>query len=424
VRNHRLKSVSLGAESQTKVCATGLDMPIKTQVNLVPGLPSNGIDIDQIEKELASMWANASDGENGARSGVTRACALNLIVYTTPRDDRESLDDLLSQVNEQHPGRTLILVADRETRKPRLEAYLSTRCRLLGGTGKQICGEQITIEASGPIVETAATAVAPLLVPDVPVYLWWKDIPHYEDKLFDRMAELADRIIINSAAFDHPYDDLLRLATMIADPSRPVRVSDLNWGELTTWRTLLACFWDVPDYRPLLDKIDRVAVRYRPPSQAPDEIAPKALLLASWFSSRLGWKVVGHVVRTNEGVVECDLSSGDREIIFSLIPDKSVKLNNGMISSFALSATKEAAEFSVALRAGEAKLETEARIGAAHSIGRVLGYQMRSEANRLSRELAFLSHDAVYEEAVAQAARLVEAIINRNRNLKESEGSS
>jgi glucose-6-phosphate dehydrogenase assembly protein OpcA len=387
-------------------------MPIETKGNLVPGLPSKGIDVDQIEKQLASMWANASDGENETRA-VTRACALNLIVYTTPRDDRESLEDLLSQVNEQHPGRTLILVADREAREPRLEAYLSTRCRRLGGASNQICGEQITIEASGPIVDTAATAIAPLLVPDVPVYLWWKDIPHYEDKLFDRMAQMADRIVINSAAFDHPYADLLRLAKMIADPARPVRVSDLNWGELTSWRTLLASFWDVPEYRPLLDKIDRVSVQYCPPSDAPDEIAPKALLLASWFSSRLGWKVVGDAVGVNEGVVACDLNSSDREIILSLIRDQTVELNSGMISSFALSVTKEGAEFSVALRAGATKLETEAKIGAAHSVGRVLGYQMRSEAARLSRELAFLSHDSIYEEVVAQAAQLVEVITIR-----------
>jgi glucose-6-phosphate dehydrogenase assembly protein OpcA len=399
-------------------------MPIETQVNLVPGLPSKGIDVDQIEKELASMWANASDGENGTRSGVTRACALNLIVYTTPRDDRESLEQLLSQVNEQHPGRTLILVADRETREPKLEAYVSTRCRLLGGTAKQICGEQITIEASGPIVETVATAVAPLLVPDVPVYLWWKDIPHHEDKLFDRMAQMADRIVINSAAFDRPYDDLLRLAKMIADPARLLRVSDLNWGALTSWRTLLASFWDVPDYRPLLDKIDRVAVHYRPPSDAPEQIAPKALLLAGWFSSRLGWNVVGDGVRVNKGMVECDLTSGDRQIILSLIQNQTVELDKGMISSFALSATKEAADFSVALRAAATQLETEAKIGAAHSVGRVLGYEMRSEATRLSRELAFLSHDAIYEEAVGQAAQLVEAIINQDPNRNKSDGKS
>ena len=144
----------------------------------VPVSPSKGIDVDRIEMELASMWSKASCSENGTTSsGVTRACTLNLIVYTTPSDDRAELDQMLNQVSERHPGRILILVADRETKEPKLEAYVSTRCRLLGASSKQICGEQVTIEAGGPIVETVATAVAPLLVPDVRVYLWWNDIP-------------------------------------------------------------------------------------------------------------------------------------------------------------------------------------------------------------------------------------------------------
>ena len=391
-------------------------MPIETQANAVPVSPSQGIDVDRIEMELASMWSKASCSEDGTTSsGVTRACTLNLIVYTTPSDDRDELDQMLNQVSERHPGRILILVADRETKEPKLEAYVSTRCRLLGASSKQICGEQVTIEAGGSLVETAATAVAPLLVPDVPVYLWWKDIPHYEDKLFDRMAYMADRIVIDSAAFDHPHDDLLRLAKMIGDPSRLLRVSDLNWGRLTSWRTLLASFWDVPDYRPLLHEIDRVEVAYDPPDVASDEIAPKALLLAGWLSSRLGWEVVGKVVRGNGGGIECDLTSGDRVMILSLIREEKNAQDDGMISSVALSAKKGKADFYVALRAGGTRLQTEARIGTQRSVGRVLGYEMRSAADRLSRELAFLSRDSVYEEAVSRAAQLVEAISNRKK---------
>src|SRR2546426_5701746 len=139
-------------------------MSLETQANAVSCSNVKGIDVDKIEKELASMWSGASDAANGAHnSGVTRACALNLIVYATPRDERDRLEELLNQVNEQHPGRTLILLAHRETEEPRLEAYVSMRCRLLGASGKQICGEQITVEAAGPLVETAATAGPPLL---------------------------------------------------------------------------------------------------------------------------------------------------------------------------------------------------------------------------------------------------------------------
>jgi len=389
-------------------------MSLETQANPVSFSASKGVDVDKIEKELASMWSGASDADKGpASSGVTRACALNLIVYTTPWDDRDLLEELLNQVNEQHPGRTLILVAYRETAEPRLEAYVSMRCRLLGASGKQICGEQVTIEAGGPLVDTAATAVAPLLVPDVPIYLWWKDIPHYEDRLFDRLAQMADRIVIDSAAFDHPYDDLLSLTKRIGDQSQPMRVSDLNWGRLTSWRTLLDSFWDVPDYRALLDEIDHVAIEYRPPSDAPEEIAPEALLLGGWLASRLGWEIADQTASQTREPVECQLHSGNRPIIVSFSRDKTGKRRQ-TISSVVLSARNGNAEFSVALRDdGGTKLATEARIGAERSVGRVVTYEIRSEADRLSRELAFLSRDAIYEAALARAAQLVTVVRNQ-----------
>jgi glucose-6-phosphate dehydrogenase assembly protein OpcA len=398
-----------------EINVTRWNMPIETQANPVPFSPGKGVDVDRIEKELASMWSNVSDSnDESSQAGVTRCCALNLIVYTTPMDDRNQLEELLSRVNDQHPGRTLILVADRETENSGLEAYVSMRCRVLGSTGKQICGEQVTIEARGALVETAATAVAPLLFPDVPVYLWWKDIPHYEDRLFDRMAQMADRIVIDSAAFDHPYDDLVRLKEMICDESRRLHVSDLNWGRLTSWRTLLASFWDVPAYRPLLDKTDHVTVRYRPSSEAPSEIGTTALLLAGWLAARLSWELVPNGIRLKEGNAECELRAGDRQIILSLVRDQAAERNDRMISSVIVAAEKQAASFSVALRANGTKLETEASIGTEHSLGRVLGYERRSDADRLSRELAFLSRDTIYEEAMAMAAQLVESIRDQN----------
>ena len=223
---------------------------------------------------------------------------------------------------------------------------------------------------------------------------------------------MADRIVIDSAAFDRPYDDLLRLSKTISDQSRGMRVSDLNWGRLTSWRTLLASFWDVADYHPLLGEIDRVAIEYRPPNEAPEEIAPKALLLAGWLASRLGWEVSGKLNRDSEEVFECDLRAGDRAIGLSFRQDKTAGRNDGLISSVALAARNGEANFSVSRRTDGTKLQTEAQIGTEHTVGRVLAYETRSEAEQLGRELAFQSRDAIYEAAVAQVAQLVETIRN------------
>jgi glucose-6-phosphate dehydrogenase assembly protein OpcA len=383
-------------------------MTPEAQVSAVSTPRSHGVEIGRIEKELAAMWSGAGDSKDpSASAGVARACTLNLVVYTTPADDRDRLEDMLDEVNERHPGRTLILVADREAAQARIEAYISMRCRLLGATGKQICGEQVTIEADGPSAETAATAVAALLVPDVPVYLCWKDVPHFEDKLFDRLARMADRVVIDSAKFDHPCADLLRLAEMIGGRSPRLRVSDLNWGRLNSWRTLLASFWDVPDHRPPLAAIDRVAISYRPPAGASSEIAPAALLLAGWLASRLGFEVDGGKLRGTGDSAECRLRADGRTIAFAFARDSSAGVSDGAISSVTVSAGGGAATFAVALHDGGARLATEARVGTTRSVGRVVGHAVRSDADRLCTELAILSRDAIYEAALARVGQLV-----------------
>jgi glucose-6-phosphate dehydrogenase assembly protein OpcA len=369
---------------------------------------AKGVEVDRIERELASMWSDAGDADADASSaGVTRACMLNLVVYTTPADDRDRLDDVLDEVNETHPGRTLVLVANREAATPGLDAYVSMRCRVLGGTGKQICGEQVTIDAAGPLVETASTAVAPLLVPDVPVYLWWKDIPHDEDPLFDRLSRMADRVVIDAAAFDHPCADLLRLAAMIGEQAPRLRVSDITWGRLTVWRTVLASFWDVPDYRPLLEGIERVTITYRPPAAAPGEVAPKALLIAGWLASRLGWDVERGRLSAGGEVADCQLRAQARAVVMRFERDNTGAGNDGRLVSVALSCGAGAATFSVALRDNDTRLVTEARVGSTRSLGRVLPYEVRGDGEYLGRELAILRRDTIYEAAVARASQLV-----------------
>ena len=357
------------------------------------------------------MWGESSEpsAEGGPSAGVTRACVLNLVVYAEGQEEREEVDSLLDAVIERHPCRALVLIADRAAEESRLEAFISTRCQMSKGGGKQICGEQVTIEAAGEVVGSAATAVAPLLVPDVPVFLWWKDIPHYEDKLFNRLAELSDRVVIDSSSFDNPHFDVIRLSQILKERRGSLNLSDLNWGRLTSWRSLVASFWDVADYRPSLSKIESVRIEYDPPDRAPGEIAPKALLAVGWLATCLGWEVEGSdSTEGAEGERKFTLRAGGRALEVSLCATEDAAGRDGMITSLTLHA-EGGDEFRVALRPNEAKLETCARVGgASHEVARVLGYEARSEGQRLSAELEILARDVVYEKALAFAARLLE----------------
>ena len=84
---------------------------------------------------------------------------------------------------------------------------------------------------------------------------------------------------------------------------------------------------------------------------------------------------------------------------------------DGMITSLTVS-TAAGDEFYVALRWSEGKLETGARLGAGgHTVARVLGYEARTEGQRLSCELDILSRDEIYERAVDAAARMLATVV-------------
>ena len=378
-------------------------MQLQTNESAAPISLAKGVDVGKVEKELKALWRT----DQADASGVTRACAMNLVVYATPEDHSADLEDMLLVVNTQHPGRVLLLVSDANAATPQLEATASVRCRQLGAH-QIICGEQVTIQIAGSARDTVSTAVAPLLMPDVPTFLWWKDIPHQEDKLFNRLADLADRIVIDSAAFDNPHEDTRRLTSIIHSYKDFGYFSDLNWGRLTSWRTLLASFWDVSDYRPHLDNIDRITVEYDPPDVNKSEIPAQPLLVIGWLASRLGWRVVkGERGTEATWFTLCD---GGREIVVEMRPDKDLEDNDGLLISLSLAAHQGQAEFCVSFNPDGPKLETSARVDGQRTVGRVLTYEQKSEAQRLARELGLLRRDAIYEETLGVVADLLAAI--------------
>jgi glucose-6-phosphate dehydrogenase assembly protein OpcA len=368
---------------------------------------SQGIDVGRLEKELAASWQQEA---GASESGVTRVCVLNLIVYASHGEDHARIDEVLNEVTAHTPSRAIVLIADRVSTEAKLEAQVSALCQEESrGGARRVCGEQVTIEASGSQIETAASAIEPLVVPDVPVFLWWKDIPHEEDKLFNRLVELSDRVVIDSLVFDEPHEDLRRLAQLINKQRQYLLVSDVNWGRLTSWRNLIAGFWDVADYRPHLDAIDHVLIEFDPPDATPDEIAAQALLIIGWMASRLKWQPTGEFRREGRSA-HWVLAAGERKLNVELRASDDRHGCDSLIAGLTLKSAAGGAEFFVGVNEEWTKLETSAKIGDAHTVGRVVTYEAKSEGERLSRELGMLSRDVIYEQAVAAVGQLIEAL--------------
>jgi glucose-6-phosphate dehydrogenase assembly protein OpcA len=201
--------------------------------------PGNGpMSVAEIEHELGKLRAN-EDGTLALRSSV-----LNLIVVT----DEEAAPEVTRSVSNlagRYPARAILLISDPEGAR-NVEVGLSAFCNVRGGGGAQVCAEQVTIHAEGPPANHLESLAGPLLIPDLPVFLWYPGAfsPHAPE--FAAMADLADRVIVDSAAREDREDSLREMAALIEGENMPA-VGDLQWVGLSPWRSLLADAFAAPE---------------------------------------------------------------------------------------------------------------------------------------------------------------------------------
>src|SRR5262245_19357104 len=246
------------------------------------------IDVRAIERELNELWRHAAASESGERRNtVTRTCVLNLVVLTGSNRTAQRVTETIAQLTERHPNRAIVISAVPDAQEPLLDAWVQTHCRMPGPGRPQVCCEQITIEARGAAVPYVPGTILPLLVPDVPVMLWWPRGEPFDNSIFARLSSLADRVIVDTATFAAPEAGLARLAGLIGGDTA---ISDLAWTRLTPWRELAAQFFDAAAMLPHLDEIHSVTVDYEAQPGAMHD-RTQALLLIGWLGSRLGWQL-------------------------------------------------------------------------------------------------------------------------------------
>lgn len=366
----------------------------------------SSIDVGAIERELTSLWQQASEDED---QGVIRSSILNLLVYTKTAD-AAIVDDMLAGITGAHPCRAVLMIADAGAAEARLEAQVTSRCTLPTATSKQVCCEQVTISAAGSAVNDVPSAVAPLLLSDLPVYLWWRAVPRIQDKaLFRRLADISDRVIIDSAFFNDPHGDIAKMATVLNDTPRWTAISDLNWARLTAWRALLAAFYDIVEYRSHLDLMDRVVIEYAPSTADPSAIPARALLLGAWLASRLGWKIQAGSGKRINGTTSFEFSAGSNAISAEFT-HTTREIEPGHIALVTLCCAGDAGSFTVRRSEDGQRIETSVKRGEEVHIQRVLSYEGLQEGELIGREIEILGHDRVYEQAVLAAGELITAV--------------
>ena len=249
--------------------------------------PGEGpLSVEQIERELGKLRMN-DDGTLGLRASV-----LNLIVVTD-EESAESVTRSVSNMAGRYPSRAIVFISDPEEGRTNLEFQLSAFCSVRGGGGAQVCAEQVTIHAEGPPAEHLETLAGPLLISDLPIFLWYPGPFSPSSPEFAGMADLADRIIIDSAAAGDCETSLREIAALLAEPETPA-IGDLQWVQLSPWRGLVAELFSSTERAGELERLRGVEILYAPDGEC------RALLFLGWLASTLGWGLE-EATRTGSG---------------------------------------------------------------------------------------------------------------------------
>lgn len=237
----------------------------------------DAFDAAALERELRGMWKAAAS----TRGTAYRAAMSNLIVPHAP-DDYDRIGPVLVDVTRRHPAR--LFLVERSDAPPDgagLRGRAAGLCHLRPGGGGLVCSEQIVItwdDASGPLVPSA---IASLLLGDLPTVLL--ELNQGADPAWhEKVASIADVRIVDSSlatgVSDYP-------ATWRLHPGRAgCPLHDLAWARLAPWREILAEAFDRPEPARAIHLIQDVTIRH-----AGAEPPPGAWLLAGWLASRLGW---------------------------------------------------------------------------------------------------------------------------------------
>ncbi|MFQ5656471.1 MAG: glucose-6-phosphate dehydrogenase assembly protein OpcA [Candidatus Methylomirabilales bacterium] len=352
-----------------------------------------------IERDLRTLWeqmAEVTEAEH--REPVMRACVLNLMVYAPGENAADQVSQIMADVTTEHPSRIFVILPNHDTPVAALNAWVTAQCHLAPGGRKQVCCEQIMITAEGGALHWLPSLVRPLLVPDLPVVLWWRDRPETAGRLFDELLETADRVIIDAGALHDPLKELGGLTALIKQKTRWAAFSDLSWARLTPWRGLVAGFFDVPDYRPYLTRFNRVEIECRMDCADHDVIPVQALLIVGWLASRLRWQLRSGIGWIDKRTCQLQMRVDERPIVVQIKTAASTKES---LNAIRLSAEGEpSARFMVSKSEDGLHLLSNIELAEKSVVGKVRRLDDHSQARLISRELEILDHDAVYEQAL------------------------
>jgi hypothetical protein len=189
-----------------------------------------------IEREIQRQIAAAS-------ATRTKASLFNLLIFRRAFSldpSAEALDYLLGR----RPARLILVEGGVDSPS---EAFVSARCHP-DPASVELCFQEIRIQCGPDGVGRDRGFWSPLLIRDIPMFVWWLDRMESLPGQLPGLAPLADRLIVYSGFAEQqgesPQAVLGSLAAEVARTGVPC--SDFSWRRLHSLRLNTARLFDPP----------------------------------------------------------------------------------------------------------------------------------------------------------------------------------
>jgi glucose-6-phosphate dehydrogenase assembly protein OpcA len=382
-----------------------------------------------IEAELARIWASTSltttglDGEP-ERHIAARTSVMNLVVIARRPEVGEHAAAVIQMLAGRHPSRTMILSSADPDGPSWLDAQIQAHCILPRPDAAETCAEFIALTAGGESGRHLAAIIAPLLIHDLPVTLWWPGDPPLASRQAVDLLDMADRLVVDGSHWSGDgLDRLGALAEIVTNRNLGdghVAVSDFAMIRQSRWREAIASSFDRPELRSFLGDLRTLVVRYaaHPGAGSGGTNLIKPLYHVAWLASRLDMAVVQPLEEvspsapgpapdpdlgpTRAGV----LRQGRHKVPVQLVPVES-PMAAGTTLAVELTARRRSIGLEVAVTAEAEAVIVRASLDGTALPDRRFMAPRRTEVELLAETIESVGRDPVATAALRVAAELV-----------------
>ncbi len=268
---------------------------------------------------VSPRGARSADSTPSEEEGIrvrTRTSVLTLVVVAPRPEVVDRAMAAVAMLAARHPSRAVILSPTDPDGPASFDAHVYASCQLPERGRSEVCTEEILIRLGGELAQHLSSTVAPLLIHDLPVVLWWPDDVPFGRPDFTELADECDRLFVDSGHFRG--DGLARLAGLWDAVTGGRVAHDVSWMRLMLWRELLASCFDHPLLTRELRHLQSIRVDVARPGS--DVRLSRAVLFVGWLMSRLRLSVADPLRRGPGDTWNATLRAGRRDVAVTIRP--------------------------------------------------------------------------------------------------------